>query len=145
MRLAALTEAPAAFGSTVADWTGPGDTESRWRNRLTDVPLNLLADLDGRPVGMASATAPENGEVELISMWVAPAARGRGVGASLVQAIVAWAGAQGATKLCLDVRQANRFAIDLYERIGFVDVGWASEAGDPFPERRMVRELTSAS
>lgn len=144
MRLAALTEAPDAFGSTVADWTGSGDLEERWRERLTAVPLNLLADLDGRAVGMASATAPDNGEVELISMWVAPAARGRGVGTRLIEAIVAWAGAERATRVALDVREANRFAIDLYVRSGFVDVGWSSHAGGPFPERRMARELPSA-
>jgi hypothetical protein len=37
LRLAALAEAPAVFGSTLADWTGEGDTEDRWRARLSSV------------------------------------------------------------------------------------------------------------
>jgi hypothetical protein len=35
--VAALAEAPGAFGSTLAEWTGPGDTEQRWRGRLATV------------------------------------------------------------------------------------------------------------
>ncbi|HEY0700829.1 MAG TPA: glycosyltransferase, partial [Micromonospora sp.] len=34
-RLAALAEAPYAFGSQLADWQGPGDREERWRSRLS--------------------------------------------------------------------------------------------------------------
>lgn len=141
MRLAALSEAPYAFGSTLADWTGTGDTEERWRQRLLAVPFNVLALLDCEPVGMASATAPVSGEVELISMWVSPAARGRGVGEALLETVVAWAAARGASTVALDVGQNNHHAVALYARNGFVDVGWASETGDSGQERRMVRQL----
>jgi len=41
LRLAALAEAPDAFGSTLAEWSGAGDTEQRWRTRLHGVALNL--------------------------------------------------------------------------------------------------------
>ncbi|HVC23654.1 MAG TPA: hypothetical protein VNH82_09560 [Candidatus Dormibacteraeota bacterium] len=43
---------------------------------MADVEFNVLADLGGGPVGMVSATATGQGEAELISMWVAPEARG---------------------------------------------------------------------
>jgi ribosomal protein S18 acetylase RimI-like enzyme len=138
MRLAALAEAAYAFGSTLEEWSGAGDTEGRWRGRLLSVPVNLIADLGGRPVGMASGTAPVQGEVELISMWVAPEGRGSGVGDALVEAIARWTSGQGAHRLVLAVRQANRRAIAFYERQGFRDVGSASAVGDPFPERRMM-------
>ena len=48
LRLAALAEAPEAFGSRLADWRGDGDREERWRDRLT-IPgsCNFVALLDG--------------------------------------------------------------------------------------------------
>lgn len=45
LRLAAPTETPEAFGSTLAAWSGSGDTEARWRGRLDDVGLNLVLRL----------------------------------------------------------------------------------------------------
>lgn len=81
LRRAALAEAPAVFGSTLAEWSGTGDTEPRWRLRLARVALNLVLTEAGQPAGMVSATAPDaDGAVELISLWVAPAARGHAWG-----------------------------------------------------------------
>jgi ribosomal protein S18 acetylase RimI-like enzyme len=143
MRLAALIESPDAFGSTLADWTGPGDTEDRWRARLVSVPLNLMARMDHRPIGMASATAPADGEVELISMWVAPEGRARGVGDALVDEVAGWALAHGAQTVALDVRQSNARAVAFYRRTGFSDIGLAPRPDDSYPELRMVRQLRS--
>ncbi len=49
LRLEALREAPYAFGSTLAEWQGEGDTEVRWRARLSTVRLNVVATSTGRP------------------------------------------------------------------------------------------------
>lgn len=57
LRLQALEEAPYAFSSRLADWQGEGDTEVRWRARLSAVPFNIIADLNDAPAGMVSATA----------------------------------------------------------------------------------------
>jgi ribosomal protein S18 acetylase RimI-like enzyme len=141
LRLRALAEDPDAFGSTLSDWSGPLDTEARWRGRLHDVAHNVLAELDGEPVGMVSATEPSGGIAELISMWVAPSARGHGAGDALMQDVARWAHGQQATMLLLDVREANDAAIGLYVRHGFTDVGpTPAEPGAP-PERRMTRPL----
>jgi ribosomal protein S18 acetylase RimI-like enzyme len=143
LRLAALAADPDAFGSTLADWSGPGDDESRWRERLSGVALNLVADLEGEAVGMASATLQVDGTAEVLSMWVAPSARGRGVGDALMVAALQWARENDAERVALDVRHGNRAAIALYVRHDFRDVGWASGPGDPHPERRMVLDLAS--
>lgn len=136
LRLAALDDAPQAFHSRLADWQNAA--ESRWRARLTDVPLHLIADLDGRPAGMVSCTAPDaDGTAELLSMWVAPFARGSGVGDALVDSVVRWAGEQGAGRIMLHVMKNNGHAIALYERHGFADTG---EAPDDPAVRIMVRE-----
>lgn len=141
LRLAALAEAPEAFGSTVSDWSGPLDTEERWRARLRDVAHNVVAEVDGSPVGMVSGIEPHEGAAELISLWVAPSARGLGVGDALIEDVVGWARAHGASTLLLDVRDGNDVAIALYVRHGFCDVGATpDDAGEP-PERRMTRPL----
>jgi GNAT superfamily N-acetyltransferase len=117
LRLAALREAPYAFGSTLAEWQDA--PEERWRQRL-EVPHNLVADLDGVPAGMASGTAPdEYGTVELISLWVTPSWRGHGVGDALVAGILSWAKAVGSGRVELNVADGNTAAAALYRRHGF--------------------------
>ena len=134
VRLASLRDAPEAFASTYEEWERAD--EPRWRARLTEVPFTAIAAIGDRDVGTVSATQPnEAGYVLLISMWVAPDARGTGVGDALVDAVVAWASEAG-NSVELDVREANAPAITLYERHGFRDAGAID--GDP-PERRMRR------
>jgi ribosomal protein S18 acetylase RimI-like enzyme len=124
VRLDALREAPDAFSSRLAHWQGAGDAEARWRGRLEAVPFNVVAFLDARPVGQASGTGRDSeGKVELISLWVAPEARGRGVGDALTAAVIAWARRQGARRVALQVRRANDRAVALYARQGFAPTG----------------------
>ena len=133
LRLAALGEAPYAFGSQLADWAGEGDVEERWRGRL-GIPgsHNVVAMLDGHGVGMASGVPTADvGVVELISMWVAPGARGRGVGDVLVRDVERWAQTIGARVLRLSVAEDNAQAAALYERHGFQHTG---ELGDMMPD-----------
>ena len=142
LRLKALEEAPYAFGSTLADWQGEGDTEARWRGRLSDVPLNIVAEWRETGAGMASATAPNPGSVELMSMWVAPFARGHGVGDALVNAIIQWAREQQASTVGLAVFEGNERALALYRRHGFIDVGAvAGTSRGTVTERKMIRGL----
>ncbi|WP_437316071.1 N-acetyltransferase family protein [Sorangium sp. So ce385] len=135
VRLRALADAPHAFGSTLKQWEDA--SEERWRARL-ELPgsHNLVAYVDGEPVGMATG-APLDGTCELISMWVAPEVRGRGVGDALVAEILRWAREQGARELRLDVKENNPSAIALYIRHGFIDVGPSRESG----ERAMVKRV----
>lgn len=143
LRLEALTEAPYAFSSKLAEWQGQGDLEIRWRKRLSDVPLNIIANFNGIAGGMVSATAPDqDGTVELISMWVAPVARGQGVGDSLVSAAIDWARAQAASQVVLAVVESNQRANDLYRRNQFIDVGAVvCSCSGSESERQMMREL----
>jgi ribosomal protein S18 acetylase RimI-like enzyme len=138
LRLEALEESPAAFSATLAQWTGPGDTEERWRARLSNVPLNIVLLSNGAPAGMVSAYVRTDDTVELISMWVAPVARGRGVGDAAVRAVLGWAKTQ---EVVLSVKADNRPAIALYQRHGFVDVGQSPDDAD---ERLMLRSNDNA-
>jgi ribosomal protein S18 acetylase RimI-like enzyme len=137
LRLRALNDAPEAFGSSFADWQSAG--ESRWRNRLDEVAYNVIADLDHVPAGMASGSNTDRG-VELMSLWIAPFARGKGIGNALVNSVVGWAVSAGCGEVSLNVREANAPAIALYRRHGFVDAGLNYEDANPIepPEHKMV-------
>jgi ribosomal protein S18 acetylase RimI-like enzyme len=58
-------------------------------------------------------------EVQLISMWVDPAARGRGVARDLIRAVASWTQARGAARVVLFVQEANAPARRLYQQAGF--------------------------
>jgi len=135
LRLRALADAPDAFGSILSEWEEA--PEPRWRARL-ELPgsRNLVAYLDEKPAGMVTC-APFDGVHEVISMWVAREARGRGVGDALVDGACAWARVHGASELCLDVKESNVSALRLYRRHGFVEAGASRERG----ERRLHKEL----
>ncbi len=120
VRLRALEDAPEAFGASLADWSGAGDTAERWRGRLDDVAANFVAYLDDQPVGQVSGAQWDDGDqVDLISMWVAPEARGLGVGDALVEAVARWGTEVGARSVALMVKVDNDPAIGLYKRHGY--------------------------
>jgi ribosomal protein S18 acetylase RimI-like enzyme len=133
LRLAALTEAPYAFGARLKDWQGDADAEQRWRSRLS-IPgsHNVAAMVSDQPVGMASGVPTSQTDVvELISMWVTPTARGRGAGDALVGEIERWARSIDARVLRLSVAEDNAVASQLYRRHGFEYTG---ELGDLMPD-----------
>ena len=132
LRLAALATDPDAFGSTLAEWSGPNDREERWRRRLADSPFSARVELDGVAVGLVGAV-PEGDAVELVSLWVDPSARGRGIGEAAIGAVVDFAAGR---EVLLSVRVANGPAIGLYRRCRFLDDGASPD--DP-RERRMRR------
>lgn len=59
----------------------------------------------------------------LYSLAAAPAARGSGLGAALLQACEAEALRRGCSRLRLEVRPDNSFAMALYEKHGFRIIG----------------------
>jgi GNAT superfamily N-acetyltransferase len=128
LRLAALEEAPWAFGSTYvleadrphAEWVQRAVAGSRGSDRAT-----FFAQLDDEFVGLVGGhrEEPSSPTVELVSMWVAPHVRGRGVGAVLVDAVKAWATDTNATTITLWVTRGNTPAERLYRSQGFVATG----------------------
>jgi GNAT superfamily N-acetyltransferase len=122
IRLEALREAPAAFGSTYAREVV--FTEADWRRRASGYGFfAFLSDLGDLPVGLAGGIDEGAGAAELVSMWVRPQARGRKVGAALVMAVADWARGRGLSRLNLWVTDGNQAARALYERCGFAPAG----------------------
>lgn len=142
VRLAALREAPYAFGSTYA--REAAFTEQQWRGRFSDRAATFFARIgeDPAPAGLAGIYVGE-GAADLVSMWVRPRARGRGVGKALVCAAAGWARAHDHDALFLWVTQANAPARLLYERCGFLPTGERQPLpSDPaLAEIRMRRAL----
>jgi ribosomal protein S18 acetylase RimI-like enzyme len=146
LRLDALAEAPYAFRARLVDWQADNDTEDQWRGRLS-IPgsFNVIAESDGEPVGMASGVrATDDSAAEVISMWVSPAARGRGVAKALVNEIAHWAQDMGIRVLRLSVAEGNSAASALYQRCGFRFTGELGDMVHDGAERElvMVKQLT---
>ena len=85
VRLRSLADAPDAFGSTLAD--AQGLVESDWRQQL-DSLATFIAVFEGADVGLARGVVDDADEAWLVSMWVAPEARGTGAGERLIEAVV---------------------------------------------------------
>lgn len=145
LRLAALADAPDAFGSTLAQERD--QPEPFWRRRLARVDATtLLVVLDGRDAGIV-VVAPEEDELEtagIFSVWVAPFARGRGAGDALMIAAVEEARARGFRRVALEVGEHNLPAQALYARHGFTPTGLRGHLPPPrehVPEIQLVRVL----
>ena len=83
----------------------------------------LVAELDGAVVGYAFFSPGYNTDIAARSMWlhdlfVAPAARGRGVGRALMAAVAAEALRGGSVLLEWGVHAANLGALEFYRRLG---------------------------
>lgn len=139
LRLRALEEAPSAFATKLEDaarWP-----MARWQAQVTEL-ATFVAVLEGSDVGVARGAPHARGDVrELISMWVAPSARRRGVAGQLVESVAAWATDALARTLVLDVIESNEAAIALYERAGFVRSIDATLGEPAAGELRLARRL----
>jgi len=149
LRLEALAAAPEAFASTFAREAAFADQV--WHDRAAagakgGSQTTLIAEEGGRWVGLATGLAAgvaDNPLPMLVGMFVAAQARGRGVGAALVEGVVAWARSQGAHGLVLWVRDNNVAAAALYRKCGFRATGLrrAVVPGPALAEIEMLREL----
>ena len=124
IRLEALQDAPTAFGSTYERETERG--EAHWRDRIARGGTFLAFVLEvaaTEPAGLIGGYQEDLATVELVSMYVRPRARGRGVGEALVAAVIDWAGNRNAERVHLWMTETNAPARALYERCGFTLTG----------------------
>lgn len=150
IRLQAIADSPIAFGSTLAETEGrPAEY---WEGRARGAAAgqdNILfvAEDAGTWVGLAGGYVDDeraDASPDLISMWVHPAYRGRGIGRRLVEQVVLWAREREAPRVVLWVTEGNDSAAGLYARCGFRDTG----GRQPLPshpgmvEREMELRLT---
>ena len=82
----------------------------------------IVARLDGKPIGCGALKFHGDAPAELKRMWVAPRARGLGVGRRLLQELERQARDAGVTIVRLETNHALTEAIALYRRSGYVEV-----------------------
>jgi GNAT superfamily N-acetyltransferase len=122
VRLAALLDAPYAFGSSYA--REAPFTREQWLARINARSVTFFAHLPQapEPAGLAGVYV-EDGIPDLVSMWVRPSARGNGVGEALVTAAADWVRSRGHDAVLLWVTESNTPARLLYQRCGFAPTG----------------------
>ena len=133
VRLWALGESPAAFGSTYACESQLSDAE--WLERVAQFTgaqsVGYLAMDAQTACGLVRATVEDHDSVVawVESMWVAPWRRKTGIGRLLVGEVLAWARGRGIRALKLSVTSNNDPAIHFYQGLGFVRTGKT----EPYP------------
>jgi ribosomal protein S18 acetylase RimI-like enzyme len=133
IRLRALADSPAAFGSSLerergfddALWSARASESSAGTRAATFVAEDdEAADVEWlglvTVLGIGHEAVGGREAAELVSMWIAPVARGQGLGARLVQAAVDFAIACQAPAIELSVTRGNDAALGLYQAHGFV-------------------------
>ncbi len=130
-----IVEAVVRSGET---YTYPRELDEAVARRLwmLQPPAVVLVatDADGRVLGTAKAGPNQMGpgaHVATASFMVAAEARGRGVGRTLGEAAIAWAGGQGFRAMQFNaVVEANRSAVRLWRALGFEILATVPEAFD---------------
>ena len=134
LRLRALADSPDAFGTTLE--VEQAKPDEYWSERLSSTAasqfeLPIIAEAEGKFVGLVwgwiDPSKPDTAHV--FQMWVAPEARGKGLGARLLDSVVAWAREARVKSVMLRVTCGDSPARKLYVRAGFAPVG------DPEPLR----------
>lgn len=137
LRLEMLLAAPDAFFTQHADVAELD--EGDWRGRIA-AQCHFQARLDDDPVGSVGVwddpEAPDDAST-LVAMYVAPRARGAGVGELLVQAVFEEAVVRGRSRVVLEVTEGNDPAIGLYRRMGFDFDG----TRHPLPRKPHLQEV----
>jgi ribosomal protein S18 acetylase RimI-like enzyme len=122
VRLAALKDAPNAFGETLED-----ALHSDWSARVTPSPDRevYIALADGDPVGMVFAKCGTDSEEAAFigGMWVHPGCRRCGVGSQLLEKAVGFLQLSRQQRVALWVTAANADVLRFYEQAGFRQTG----------------------
>jgi [ribosomal protein S18]-alanine N-acetyltransferase len=99
-------------------------TRAMYRDELarTDTRHYLVAEDGDQVVGYAGLIAYDD-EAHVATIGVRTARQGEGIGAQLLDALLAEADRRGAPVVLLEVRADNELAQGLYRRRGFAEIG----------------------
>ncbi|MFE6965480.1 GNAT family N-acetyltransferase [Agromyces sp. NPDC057679] len=106
-----------------------------------DLGTFFVASEAGQPLGCAGARYLDADTAELTRVFVAPEARGLGLGAALVGAVEDAANRSGRTTIRLDTRNDLVEARALYAKLGYAEVAPFNES--PYAEHWFSKDLTT--
>lgn len=141
-RLRMLREEAAYFSTRYED--AVREPEAVWRAWTAEAAegadkVLFVAEDDGAVLGVVGGFRRlDPGEIQLVSLWVDPDARGRGVARLLIGAVAAWACERGAHTIVLFVQEANAPGRALYLRAGFSPTGAREPVGPGRPGFKLV-------
>ena len=129
VRLEMLADSPSAYLETVAH--AEACSEQEWRFRAgrgstgaTNLAIAAPAESRDRLVAYMACFVDGPLRAHLVSVYVAPAHRGTGLAARMVDQVLQWARDDaGAHTLHLYVHEANPRARAFYRRLGFAETG----------------------
>src|SRR3954447_15989677 len=101
--------------------------------------LLLVARLHGEPIACGALKLPAGEPAEIKRLWVAPAARGLGVGRRVLSDLEAHARRAGADVVHLDTNRALRAATSLYRSSGYVEVARFND--EPYADHWFSKRL----
>jgi GNAT superfamily N-acetyltransferase len=101
-------------------------------DRLRGLAHVVVAEAGGALVGVAAASVSAwNRRVQVEDFFVAPLARGRGVGRALMDSVVGYAREAGARCVWLETQTIHYPAVQFYRRLGFRLCGLDETLYDP--------------
>ena len=129
LRLDMLEADPDAFWADLAEVRSR--TEAQWREEIAGPRIHLQARAGETVLGgialLPEGYTPEHPIPEdrsnIVSLWVRPTARGRGISTLLLRSVAELAISIGRPQLSLDVDDTNTSARAVYERLGFRATG----------------------
>jgi len=152
IRLQALADTPSAFATTLAQ--AQAFPDNLWQERAIAGAagvdqITVLAVSGERTIGMTIALGRPNSDhriVPIVSVFVTPSERRKGVAGRLLGIAQAWARDQGGSRTSLWVEEENVPARSFYESIGYVATLDRQKMTSPPPawEIRLEKVLTAA-
>ena len=124
LRLRALREDQAFFGAPYEHEAAQADSfwiERTASNARGETDVLFVAERGEAFVGLVVGVLDDAdaGNAHLYAMWVAPEARGEGVGKGLERAVVDWARGKRCNTMLLEVSSNNPRATKIYEQLGY--------------------------